>query len=315
VRVHVHGERLCCRAAKEIVGMRNCGLDVSVSTAVGGVVNEEFLPFLGPIEFLSGRPVVGSDVDILHLHCEPFPDADWLDSLDVPVVLDVHDLETIRDGEIKENEEGTLLAADGILFPGPSYQKKAEEYFPPLGGKLRAWLPSAVPRAWFCYDRPRKYVGGVAYQGALALPGQKGAFSYADYTTQVAASEEVMYLYSAGVDEDQQAWYQNLGAIYRPRMSYFELLSELTRHEWGLVAPGRPCEQWRTALPNKFFDYAAAGLDMIIDGCDDADGILGGAKYEGKARDCHFAEIFKRHHAMEDYVRTALVPFYDRVLS
>jgi len=54
------------------------------------------------------------------------------------------------------------------------------------------------------------------------------------------------------------------GAVYISRLPYNLMLRELTRHDWGLVGCVEPCSQYDATIPNKLFEYMAAGIPIIV---------------------------------------------------
>lgn len=310
MKITVTGSRFCVRAMKQLVSLRVLKQDATLFSPLGAVVQEEFLPFIGPVSYCINwvTGLDAADTDVLHLHCEPFPKVQELDMLPRPAVLDVHDLDTIRTGEVCENEAAALRHPNvvGVLFPGPSYERRARELID--FDAPSEWVPSAVPRA-FIVDQPRPYLGGIAYQGALSVPWETGVFAYADYTRAVTESEEQFYLYSSNYRESHMNWYQNLGAVYRPKQTYFELLAELSRHEYGWCKAGAPCDQWRYALTNKFFEYLAAGIEPLVGESIDSLELL--ALVSGRTRP-DFIEA-ANDLAMERFVEGRLLPFYEKV--
>ena len=41
------------------------------------------------------------------------------------------------------------------------------------------------------------------------------------------------------------------------------LLTQLSRHDWGLVGNLRQTLEWDVAMPNKLFEYIAAGVPVV----------------------------------------------------
>lgn len=55
-------------------------------------------------------------------------------------------------------------------------------------------------------------------------------------------------------------WYPRV----QGRLPYLELLRRLARYEYGWIGTDRPCEKGEAAVPNKLWDYAAAGVVPVI---------------------------------------------------
>ena len=58
------------------------------------------------------------------------------------------------------------------------------------------------------------------------------------------------------------------------RLNYLNLLDTLRGYDWGYVGTPVPHAQWTRALPNKIFDYLAAGLPCIVQNCPEAAAII-----------------------------------------
>jgi len=47
-------------------------------------------------------------------------------------------------------------------------------------------------------------------------------------------------------------------------MSYFDLIPAMSRFEWGFVGPGFKHRAFDWAMPNKLFEYLAAGIPPVV---------------------------------------------------
>jgi len=223
------------------------------------------------------------DIDIYHCHNEP----SWFVTIlkertGVPVVLDVHDtyLTRLTPAECRSlknhgfnpfrvsNEERlNFRLADGLVFVSDSVRDVTMKEFELNQPSLV--LPSYVPDFLYKYNMGR-YLGGLVYEGKVTLPGEidgknerMWGFSYCDYT-RVAKD-----CTNAGIDfhlypgtNEAKKHYNGIATVH-PGYPYLELLTCLTRHDWGLVGNMEKSYQWEMTLTNKMFEYLACGLPVV----------------------------------------------------
>lgn len=226
--------------------------------------------------------VYADTVDVWHCHNEPSFFVMMVKEVSkAPVVLDVHDTfltrstpeewrESMEAGRrhvrITAEERASFQLADGLVFVSDTVKEAVLAEF-----ELRqpcTVLPSYVPRGLYKYQFG-EWLGGLTYEGKVTLPSEHGedggtGFHYCDYLDVTErASERGMdfHLYAGREDEKFKEAYGK--AILHPPLPYPKLLQAVSRHDWGLVGNLVKSPQWHQTLPNKLFDYIAAGVPVV----------------------------------------------------
>jgi glycosyltransferase involved in cell wall biosynthesis len=215
------------------------------------------------------------DADLFHCHNEP----SWFVTAvkqvlgDKPAILDVHDSMLVR---VKPEEEGKVRIsidernnfqlADGLVFVNEPMANFVRDEF-----KLpQPWLalPSYVPIQFYRID-PFQYLGGVVYEGRVDLPTELSKemefFSYCDYTKLADQFKEAgvaFNIYTPRKDKAIQEHYKDRAA-WQGSHEYHNLIRKIGRHDWGLVGNVDKHPAWEMALPNKLFEYIAAGVPVV----------------------------------------------------
>ena len=231
------------------------------------------------------------DADIFHCHNEP----SWFvcavkELTDKPVILDVHDTyltrstaeearEALDDGKphvyVTNEERNSMQIADAINFVSEPVREVCEREF-----KLEVpsnVLPSYVPASLYRYEF-QVWFGGLVYEGRATLPEQyenlKGGTGshYCDYRDIAKEAKELgidFHLYSGKEDKRFLEVYGDLCHVH-PGFAYSDLLNHISRHDWGLVGNTVKNTQWNAAMPNKLFDYMAAGVPSVVIGASES---------------------------------------------
>lgn len=308
---------------------------------------KSFLHYDDIEQFLSSIRLHIADTDIFHVHNEPSWFVYALKELtDRPVVLDAHDsyltrssaedqVAALERGEkhvrVTAEERAAFQAADAVNFvSAPMRDQVAGEFA--LDCPMSV-LPSYVPQFMYRYHF-KEWMGGLVYEGRVTLPNQhagKGAGTgagYCDYTDCARQAQKIgmdFHLYAGREDKAFKEVYDPL-ALVHPGYRYRDLLDVISRHDWGLVGNTIAHSQWQVALPNKLYDYLAAGVPPVVinaaaaaevvaeHGCGIAVGDIDElARRWAEHRPCR-NELFKaRHHfAMENHIHK-VEALYDAV--
>lgn len=223
-------------------------------------------------------------VDLCHAHNEPsWYVTLWREVSDKPVILDVHDscLARVTPEEwekqnstmgchnvrVSAEERNNFQLADALVFPAYRFKELIVSEF---GLKTDSIvLPSYVPRHFYSYF-PLEWQGGLVYEGKVALEKEVPMFNYCDYrelARQAATLEMDFHIYPAGYVPDLQKIYKGeemkTTYIHTPTL-LDDLIKRLGRHDWGLVGNITKTSEWDHSLPNKLFEYMAAGTPVAV---------------------------------------------------
>jgi glycosyltransferase involved in cell wall biosynthesis len=270
----------CIRVQKEALPLLAKGYDVHLITERiprFGDYYKTVMQYFTPAQMYQSIKA-HSDADIFHVHNEPSWFVTMVKELfpDKPVVLDVHDsllgrLDAGCEGvRISVDERNNFVLADAHVFVSESLKRVCQKDFGLE--QPSAILPSYVPARFYCFDAWR-WLGGVVYEGRIDLPEkiERNAsvrfFSYCDYTDMAEAltNEGIGFYFYAGQkeNEDFQAHYGDT-ATYKGGYVFEDMIRRVARHDWGLVGNIENHPAWNVALPNKLFEYMAAGIPVVV---------------------------------------------------
>jgi len=223
------------------------------------------------------------NTDVFHCHNEPSWFVTAVKSIRprAKTVLDAHDSMLIRvapedetQDRISIDERNNFQLADGMVFAS---QAMADICRKEYGlDQPHAVVPSYVPEEFYRLDS-WKWIGGIVYEGRVDFPDEikEGKelpfFSYAEYTGLAKALHEKtipFYLYTPR-NKDVQETYGDT-AIWKGSYEYGKLIRQIGRHQFGLVGNLDEHLAWKHAMPNKLFEYLAAGLPVIAINADSA---------------------------------------------
>ena len=233
--------------------------------------------------YIEAIKMMAKSVDIFHVHNEP----SWFvtaikEYTDVPVVLDVHDADLARmtddqEAEFKKQditafrrnveERNNFQLADALVYPSESFGRQVQAFYNLNQPQLV--LPSYVPKSLYRYNMG-EYLGGLVYEGRVDLKEEvekdpQNAYSYCEYSDLAQKAHDIgiqFNIYAVRQDEKFINAYKDIAFVHEPK-EYEKMLKRITRHDWGLVGNIHPTPEWDVALPNKFFEYLAAGIPIV----------------------------------------------------
>ncbi len=210
------------------------------------------------------------DIDLWHVHNEPTSLVTAVaDKTDKPVVFDVHDVHCCRAGDgisdhFREVEQEAFNKCSAVVHVSEPYGEHANKFYNYKGPSIVVY--SKTPLDW--YQKAKSNGGGVVYEGGIHTPLSLKTRPYKDRDfTRLAENfmnaEVPLYFYSAGPKESG-LWYKHgWGVNWMGSRDHFGLLSELTKYGWGLILFPEKSNQVKWGMPNKLFDYIAAGIPII----------------------------------------------------
>jgi hypothetical protein len=225
-----------------------------------------------------------SGVDLFHVHNEP----SWFvtavkEQTDTPVILDVHDSylarstpdeasESLEDQvphiRVTTEERNNFQLADALVFPGDNFRATVVGEFGLSQPAIT--IPSAVPERFYQY-KTLDWHGGLVYEGkvntAEELEGHQRFFSYCTYEELAKQATEMgmdFHLYSGRSGKKFHKAYSQYEKCFLHEPQHFpDLLKAISRHDWGLVGNVYETPEWDVAMPNKLFEYMAAGVPIV----------------------------------------------------
>jgi len=219
------------------------------------------------------------NTDVFHCHNEPSFFVTLIKEMcDVPVILDVHDsfLARVTPEEKDENPEVVRISieernnfqlADALVFPSQPFADLIRNEFKLTQPYII--LPSYLPRRLYRYNAV-DWMGGLVYEGKIQMDVTSKAsfgFRYCDYKDFAQKAHDIglkFHLYAGRNNEDKEFMkaYNDIAFVHKPYV-YDELLKNIGRHDWGLVGNLNYTREWEVAMPNKLFDYIAAGVPIV----------------------------------------------------
>ena len=243
--------------------------------------------------------------DLFVCHNEP----DWIceetikvaHPLGIPVVWDIHDIESARQGQIPLEEQRIMQMIDGIVHVSEyakkwtnwvhSYLKCPQEviysmYPSPEGIKNREDIRKVLPVPSVYPLVAPKIHNSLVYEGGIGAPEEKQEMiksgnakvlsfnmrNYAGIFEQFSNEGFKPFIYGAGApigecNKDAMK-YMKYGCVTQPSIDPLNLIYELAKYEFGFVGfPVMGTPLFDMAFPNKFCDYMMAGVIPIVVNC------------------------------------------------
>lgn len=280
----------CIRAMKYALGIRGRGGDVTLGFAYQGRTLTEWygsgdelfdgwwpLPRRDPAGAIA-RAVEEFRPDLIHSHNLP----DLLTVLaleavggDVPVVHDVHDMQSLRrtpyeDGfddpdDPLELERAAVEGCDGLIAVSVQMLAELEARYD-VGGPVLLFANYALERDLAPAAGARGAATGpprVVYQGSLSANGSH--YDLRDHFASIARSGAAIDVFpNRDVPEYRELAATTPGMRVMDTLEPRALLRELPAYDvgWAGFNTGLNAAHLDTALPNKAFEYLASGLPV-----------------------------------------------------
>lgn len=274
INILVLSYHACIRVIKQALAMLGNVENVNFIFMQTTVANKDLINVLPNATFYDTPEMLAAKlkgfrgmVDLVHCHNEP----DWMGPIvkevlpDVPLVYDVHDLASMRDFAFEpmiEMEKDAMRAADAFVFVSQGYEREARDFHDIPATKPSIVLYSYCFGGALAFDRyPR--VRGVCYEGNLTTENHpKIAYRNHVYAAKFFRDHNIPFAVYGG-DGATQHVYAREGAICCTSLSYSRLIGNLARWDWGFVGHADYTKTLEYCMPNKMFEYIAAGIPVI----------------------------------------------------
>ena len=254
-RICVITSHCCIRVLKEAIPLINKGYEIDLVSRRLPAEWRYFRSYL-PWSYESLAKIIQDkkDIDIFHCHNQPTKLIKIvLDSTDKPVVADIHDFDSIVNMRYIPIEKEILQRAAKVIFPTKEYIGWAEDiYDTPDMEKKALVLYSYCSKAMLPKLRvlPSPAYNEVVYEGGIDSYRSLSCFKKVNiYTNVLGFSPEATLKYQ--------------GSSLHIQLEYSKLIQKLSEYAWGLTGSCYDNYNIRVAMPNKLFEYIAAGIPII----------------------------------------------------
>lgn len=218
--------------------------------------------------------IKNSNADIFIWSNEPCGPLNWIRAIkpDAKIILDAHDMDSVRSSVIPLEEMRAISNCDAITFVSEGVQEFVTKlHKSQLNGKPTIVLEHYCNEEYIQDGLPPDRRRGLVYQGGAQSPPYKNKqFKYRHlYPIMKQLVDQGHELHIMTGNPDATVSYSNMGAYtYEPQV-YPDLMKKLLSKRWGLVVFNNEKldqPQVNLTLTNKHFEYLACGLPVIVFG-------------------------------------------------
>ena len=224
---------------------------------------------------------IDSGIDILDYSNEPDYPVQWVREVindmgkqdEVKLVVDLHDLDSIRRGFIPKPEREMFNCADGLIYVSQSIEE--------MTNKLHYYNKPTITLLSYCNKGTAKYDEdkiperkGLVYEGGANPPEDtdlNAMFSYRSLyqiIKKLVEMENEVHMYCGNISAFES--YQPTGAVLYPPTMYDKMMEELVKYKYGILvfnnADGQK-DQVNYTHSNKQQEYLQAGMPSLACWC------------------------------------------------
>jgi glycosyltransferase involved in cell wall biosynthesis len=287
LKIGMLGQHFCIRVVKRSRALKKVGYTLfgsgnKISYGVNSNLYDNYFYWDNEKGFKNAvRTMINCGVDILDYSNEPNEPVIWAKEVikdmgvNIPIVLDGHDWDTIRRNIIPIPEREAINAADGIIYVSLSIQE--------LMNKLHSVDKPTITLYSYCNDGIIEYDDsklqerhGLVYEGGANSPEDNElnvAFAYRSLYNIIKRLVDLgneVHMFCGNFDAFQN--YQNLGAMLYPPTDYDEMMKRMVNFKYGILIfnnKENTENQVRYTTANKLFEYLMCGLPSLACWCEE----------------------------------------------
>lgn len=284
LRILMISSHHCIRVIKETIALQKMGYKVdglaNRSISWGTDLHDTFGIWLNERQFKNYIADNKERYDILHFSNEPDAPVKWIKEVvgdSIPLIVDLHDLDSIRREIIPIPEREMFNYGDAFIYASQPIQEKTNKLH--TVKKPNIVLYSYCTDGMISYD-PKDIPNrkGLLYEGGANPPEDNEmnrVFSYRslyDIIKKLVEMGNETYMFCGNVSAFET--YQNTGAVLYPPTMYNDMMNEMIKYKYGILIfnneDGKK-DQVNYTLTNKMMEYLHCGMPSLTCWCPESE--------------------------------------------